>query len=141
MINDKPENIQEAIEQLRRQLGFSYAQMGIKAKLDGSTIHKLEKTGRGSMETVVQIARVFGKDINEWLVLADFEPIEPSADDAAEALLAAEERGELTYESEEDGWTAEAFGGATEMSDNDQRRIKSIVKKLIETDRRRRGKG
>ncbi|MGV3721834.1 MAG: helix-turn-helix domain-containing protein [Actinomycetota bacterium] len=67
------------MSQIRQRLGLSYAQMGVRAKLDGSTIHKMEKTGRGSMEAVVQVARAFGEDVNEWLVLAGYEPIEDAS--------------------------------------------------------------
>lgn len=140
MINGKPETIQEAVKQLRDETGLTWAQMGVRAGLDGSTIWKIADTGRGSMDTVARLARKFGRDVNEWLELAGYDPVEPSPDDAAEALLEAADRGELDdLDTEGIDVDVAGFAGPGSMTENDRRRINAVLAKLIAADRKRKG--
>lgn len=76
MSNNNAGGLGEAVEALRQELKLSYAQMGVRAGLDGSTIFKIVKTNRASMETVVQLARAFHQDLDAWLALGGFPTLE-----------------------------------------------------------------
>jgi hypothetical protein len=68
-VDDRPTTIQEAVLALKERTGLSYAQMGVRAELDGTTVHKLAKTGRGNRETVTKLANAFAEDVDYWLRL------------------------------------------------------------------------
>lgn len=75
---------------------MSYAQLGVRADLDPTTVHKLAKTGRGDEDTVTKLATAFEEDVDHWLRLAGHRP---SPGDAVDAIIRQAGRGSLEAEA------------------------------------------
>jgi transcriptional regulator with XRE-family HTH domain len=79
-----------------------------------------------SMETVIAFAKGFSLDVNEWLVLAGYEPINPApAATIREGLERLVESGrakypEPEYASEEEAGPIMQFTGQTDIPDHDR---------------------
>ncbi|MDO8613564.1 MAG: helix-turn-helix transcriptional regulator [Dehalococcoidia bacterium] len=137
-ISRPPKPIQAAIRKLREELGLSYAQMGIRTGLDGSTIYKLEQSGRSSMETVVAFAESFGLDVNEWREMFGYPRIEPSLTDAVRTVVTHAE--ELTYEPDLDEVDVSGFHGAEKFSPADIAELNRVARAVLSEKRRRGGR-
>jgi len=93
-VNNAHETLGTRLTRARESLGLSYAAMGIKLGLDGSTVWNIERGKHVKMETVVQIASKLREPVNDWLRLAGYEPIEPTLDEALLATARAVGAGE-----------------------------------------------
>jgi len=116
----------------------------LKTGVSYTTISNMELGKVPEMETVVKFAVGYQQDVNAALELAGYDPLPTHATDpdtAADQLLDALDREELTYEPVWEGITADAYLGAEEMSDNDRRRVQAAMRRVLEADKRRRERG
>ena len=95
---------------VRRELdarGLSLRQARIRTGLDIDTLGRMRSGEVTRMDKVIAFARGFHLDVNEWLALAGYAPVEPSVEQAVQKLA---ETAELTYESEEQVQLRGAWG-------------------------------
>jgi hypothetical protein len=84
--------------------GLSLRQARIRTGVDIETTSRMRQGEVPRMDKVIAFARGFHLDVNDWLRLAGYEPIEPDAPTAVRALL------ELTYEPEGEAQVKSALG-------------------------------
>ena len=119
---------------------LSLRQARMRTGIDTDTLGRMRQGDVPKIDKVIAYARGFEEDVNAALRLAGYDPVEPSPDDAAEALLEAADRGELTYEPDLDQVDVYGFEGAGSMTENDRRIINAGLRKLLEAQRRRQGR-
>ena len=130
----------EAVKQVLQQHGLSLRSQRIRTGIDHMTMKGMCDGIPPRLEKVEQFAKSFKLNVGAWRVLAGYDPVEPSPDDAAEALLEAADRGELDdLDTEGIDVDVEGYSGPGSMTDNDRRRINAVLKKLIAADRKRKG--
>jgi hypothetical protein len=71
--------------------GLSLRQTRIRTGIDIDTVGRMRAGDVPRIDKVIAFARGLKLDVNEWLVLAGYDPVEPSPDDAVRKLISAEE--------------------------------------------------
>jgi len=143
MINDdKRKLFKEAVKRLLAEREWTYRDAGEAAGLDSTTVWNMAQGKIPRPETLAKLIEALGADGLELARVANYPALIPTdPDTAADQLLDALDREELTYEPEWEGITAEAYLGAEEMSDNDRRRVQAAMRRVLEADKRRRERG
>lgn len=135
----------EAVARVLDSHGLSLRAARIRTGIDHVTLSDMRAGYVPRMEKVVQFARGFNLDVNEWLELAGFDPLPESTDpaDLASRLLDAVE-GEadpapLTYEPD---FSGEAMYGLTgDLSPEARRRMEKALRVLHQAELKKRGAG
>jgi len=132
----------EYVAAVLKKHGASLRSQRQRTGLSHTTVSSWLQGVNPGIDGVRAFAGGFGEDLREALRIAGYGDVHATdPDTAADQLLDALDREELTYEPVWEGITADAYLGAEEMSDNDRRRVQAAMRRVLEADRRRRERG
>ena len=135
------ERLAEAVQAVLDERGLTQRGQRSRTGVSHVTVQGMLNGVVPQMETVAAFARGFGLDVNEWLELAGYEPVEPSADDAAESLLGAADRQELTYEPDFSDIRVEGFQGVAGIDPGDVAILNEVARTVAARIAKRKGRG
>lgn len=127
----------ERVQQLLNKHGLSLRGQRVRTGVSHVTVQAMLQGVVPQMETVVAWAQGFGEDVNEWLILAGYEPIRPPTPAAAARQLLdladreLEAGQEITREPEVGEFTLDGYAGRENFSPADLRRIEAAVRVLL----------